>query len=264
MVNYVGSKHRIAKQIIQYYPSHKIYVEPFGGSGSMFFYKQISEKEVYNDINQHMANLFRVLRSEEKTQKLIRMFKYVVNSTDFALEAYHNYNSEDLDDITRAFYTIYMLESGRGMFDKYACLDGVRTLSIKGERIIKKIEAIYNRFKNVVIENVDWKDCFSRYDSKDTFFYCDPPYIVSTSKLFYKKEFQHEELINTIQICNGMVIISNYENELYNERLKDWKKVCFKRHITVNIAGNNKKEQIEAIWIKPNCLARTNQMVLDM
>jgi DNA adenine methylase len=32
-------------------------------------------------------------------------------------------------------------------------------------------------FDDVVLENLDWADVFEKYDSEDTVFYCDPPYV---------------------------------------------------------------------------------------
>lgn len=271
MFIYVGGKHSIAKWLIQYYPEHKIYVEPFGGAASMFFYKKESEKEVYNDINSAMANLFRVLRDEEKTNKLIRMFEYFVHSVEFSLEAWENYQNQEKSDIERAYYTIYLLQTGRGHFNKYASLNGVRSLESNQENITKKIKEVHRRFKNVVIENVDWKDCFRRYDSEETFFYCDPPYLVYDIKRIYKDamtEKEHLELLEKIKECKGMVIISGYDNELYKKELEDcgWAKKQYKTSVKFSIhensRKNNKGERIETIWIKPNCLSKTQQLLL--
>ena len=43
--------------------------------------------------------------------------------------------------------------------------------------IFDRIEAIYERLDNVVIENLDWKHCVATYDRPDTLFFLDPPYL---------------------------------------------------------------------------------------
>lgn len=37
ILKYPGAKNRIANWIIEYIPSHKVYCEPFLGSGAVFF-----------------------------------------------------------------------------------------------------------------------------------------------------------------------------------------------------------------------------------
>lgn len=268
MFQYVGGKHSIANKLIQYYPEHKIYVEPFGGMATMFFYKEPSEKEVYNDINKNAVNLFRVLRDEEKTNKLIRMFEYFVSSVDFVEEAYKNYENPQVDEITRAYYFVYLLQNGRGHINKFANLNGVRNLETSRENIIEKIKAVHRRFEKVVIENVDWEDCFRRYDSKETFFYCDPPYLTEDTNRIYRNNMsitEHRKLLCKIKECQGMVIISGYDHPLYQYELEEhgWKKIQFKTKLKFAISKKAERERIETIWIKPNCINKTNQLTID-
>lgn len=42
IIKYPGSKFRIAKQIISYFPEHRTYLEPFFGSGAILFNKDRS------------------------------------------------------------------------------------------------------------------------------------------------------------------------------------------------------------------------------
>ena len=62
LLRYHGAKWRIAPWIISHFPQHRIYVEPFGGSGSVLLRKHRSEVEVYNDLDGEIVNLFRVAR----------------------------------------------------------------------------------------------------------------------------------------------------------------------------------------------------------
>lgn len=268
MFCYVGGKHSIANKLIQYYPEHKIYVEPFGGMATMFFYKEPSEKEVYNDINKNAVNLFRVLRDEEKTNKLIRMFEYFVSSVDFVEEAYKNYNNPQVDEITRAYYFVYILQNSRGLINKFSALNGVRNTETSKELIIEKIKAVHRRFEKVVIENVDWEDCFRRYDSKETFFYCDPPYLTKDIDKIYHNSMstiEHKKLLHKIKECQGMVIISGYDHPLYQYELEEhgWKKAQFKTKLKFSRLKKIERERIETIWIKPNCINKTNQLTID-
>jgi DNA adenine methylase len=41
------------------------------------------------------------------------------------------------------------------------------------------IRSAHTRLENVGIENKDFRDIFKQYDSSNTFFYCDPPYVAT-------------------------------------------------------------------------------------
>jgi DNA adenine methylase len=72
LLRYHGGKWRIAPWIISFFPSHRVYVELFGGGGSVLLRKGRSHEEVYNDLDSDIVNLFRVTRGngEELRRKL--------------------------------------------------------------------------------------------------------------------------------------------------------------------------------------------------
>jgi len=51
ILKYPGGKWRIADWIISHFPQHKVYCEPFFGSGAVFFSKSPSYIETINDID---------------------------------------------------------------------------------------------------------------------------------------------------------------------------------------------------------------------
>ena len=59
LARYLGGKNRIAPWIISFFPPHKIYVEPFGGSGAVLLNKQPAWMEVYNDLYDRVVNFLR-------------------------------------------------------------------------------------------------------------------------------------------------------------------------------------------------------------
>ena len=68
-----------------------------------------------------------------------------------------------------------------------------------------------------------------RYDTEDVFIYADPPYLPETRKGYlYKHEMsleQHKELLQVLSAHPGKVLLSGYDNELYDSLLPEWHKV---------------------------------------
>lgn len=84
----------------------------------------------------------------------------------------------------------------------------------------------FERLKNAQIECTDAITLIERYNHKDTLIYCDPPYLQSLrKKKMYQNEMSdeaHELLIDVLLKSKAKIIISGYDNEMYNERLSGW------------------------------------------
>ena len=84
---WVGGKQALFKTIIKRFPSdyrRRTYVEVFGGGGTMLLNKDRSVKEIFNDANGNLINLYRVVR--QQPEELMRRLTYVLNSkADFIL-----------------------------------------------------------------------------------------------------------------------------------------------------------------------------------
>lgn len=71
-VTWFGGKSRLASKIIAQFPEHHTYCEVFGGSGAVLLAKEPSKVEVFNDVDDSLVNLFRVLRDSELCRQLQR------------------------------------------------------------------------------------------------------------------------------------------------------------------------------------------------
>ena len=81
---------------------------------------------------------------------------------------------------------------------------------------VEQLPDIALRLARVQIENRPALQCVELYDSKDTLFYCDPPYIHDTrgDSKAYAYEMtneQHEELADALNAVKGKVALSNYD-----------------------------------------------------
>lgn len=87
LLKYPGGKWRIADWIISHFPEHKVYCEPFFGSGAVFFNKQPCYIETINDINGDIVNLFKVCR--DYPEELAK----AINLTPFARDEFISCNT---------------------------------------------------------------------------------------------------------------------------------------------------------------------------
>ena len=62
----LGNKKKIAHKIIEYFPDHKIYIEPFFGAGGMFFQKPKAKYNIVNDLDSDVFNLFQVVMNHKE------------------------------------------------------------------------------------------------------------------------------------------------------------------------------------------------------
>lgn len=82
ILRYHGGKWLLAPWLIEQFPSHRLYVEPFGGAASVLLRKPRCYAEVYNDLDDEVVSLFRVVR--DRGEELRR----VLQLTPFARREY--------------------------------------------------------------------------------------------------------------------------------------------------------------------------------
>ena len=106
---YPGGKWRISKWIISHFPKHKVYVEPYFGSGAVFFNKEPSYIETINDVDGNIVNLFKVCReSPDKLAQLIEL-------TPFSREEFEECYEIAVDDpVERARRTLVRFHQSFG------------------------------------------------------------------------------------------------------------------------------------------------------
>lgn len=226
ILKYPGSKWKIADWIISFFPKHKVYLEPFFGSGAVFFKKEPSYIETINDIDGNIVNLFRVCR--EHPQELAK----AINLTPFSRDEFISCYEQSAEPIERARRTLVRFHQSFGTTNSLK--NSWRNVQTYGGPRCATMwnclpEAIINcctRLKDAQIENKDAIELIRRYDDEDTLIYIDPPYPQELRKKnMYKYEYsleQHKELLKIIKQSKSMIIISGYDNELYNTELADW------------------------------------------
>jgi len=233
-----GGKGVLSPMFAPYFPEHETYVEPFGGGASVLFYKEPTKKEVYNDLNPGLVNFFRHLQDPDSFR---RIFSKAIFSP-YAREEYYNFrdNWDKESDLVDQAYQWWLVgkQSFSGHFGSswsFSSNSGSKNKSMvlttsSWISVLNRFNKIHERFKNVIIENMDALDLLDKYDSEGTWFYTDPPYLGTTRsggdyQYDFKDDVLHEKLLKKLCKVKGKVMLSGYPSELYDSLLKDWRKV---------------------------------------
>jgi len=231
-VNRMGGKYYLTGWITQYIPEHTCYVEPFCGAGHLLFSKEFSQVEVLNDSDSHLIGFFELLKDDTKRSKLIQTLDNMLYSRSLWQEIRSRWKQGNLpqDEIERAAWWYYL---NRTTFSGDQKRGGFAMPSITGRNPVQSfrnavdsLKAIAERLRNVCIENLDYQECIRRYDSKDTLFYCDPPYL-NTEDYYGKGCFtleDHHKLAELLQGIKGHAMVTHYQNSLYDDLYKGWQR----------------------------------------
>lgn len=254
-----GGKWKLAPWIIAHFPPHRVYVEPFGGAASVLMRKPRAYGEVYNDLDEDVVNLFRVLQNEGTASQL----RSKLNLTPFAREEFETgYLSCD-DPIEKARRLVILCFMGFGSNGhNRAIRTGFRSNSNRSgttpahdwANYPDRLPDIIDRLRGVVIENRDAVEVMTQHDSIETLHYVDPPYVWETrsSAMHRNRCYTHEldeeghtKLLMFLTTLSGMVVLSGYPHASYDAALADWLRVECEAH------ADGALDRTEVLWINP-------------
>lgn len=209
---YPGGKSRFASWILEYVPEHTCFAEVFGGAAGVLVNKDpdSSDVEVYNDRDGDLVHFFEVLR--ERPQELVHWLERVPYARavhdDWVEKFYNGYRPND--DVKRAgqFFTLRYTQWGAA----YDSPGGFGTSKVQSEaqaftNKIATLERFAERFSDVIVENLDWQEVLSKYDSEETVFYCDPPYAAPDQR-YQVETVDHEQLAGELAQLDGEWLLS--------------------------------------------------------
>ncbi len=253
-----GGKFNHLQWLLPLLPECHHYCEPFAGSAAVLLNREPSPVETYNDIDGEVVNFFQVLR--DQPDKLIR----AIGLTPFAREEFHRAVESDptkLTDVERArlFYVrarqartglAQTATLGRWANCKKTSRAGMSGAVSRWLGAVDSLPEIAERLLRVQIENRPAIDIIKLYDSPETLFYCDPPYLHSTrgddkAYAFEMDEEEHKELAAVLRRCKGMVAISGYRNDLMDELYDGW----FRFDAPVKKTHSVKELRQECLWM---------------
>ena len=251
ILRYHGAKWRIARWIIDKFPEHHSYIEPFFGSGAVFFKKDPAPIETINDISGDVVNLFRVVR--EQSDNLAR----AVFATPYSREEYEQCCISSSDDpVERARIFLVLHWQGFGYRD---CTKSGWKRDVNGReaayamrewyRLPYSIISVVDRLKTAQIECRPALDLIQEYNKPNVLIYCDPPYVMETRRgKQYANEMTDQDHVRLLKALNdhkGTVAISGYDCNLYREMLSGEKWTRYE----INALAERGAHRTEVLWL---------------
>lgn len=257
-----GGKHYIAKKLwkIAQQAPHTHRVEVYGGSLAFTLATEpTGYSEVVNDIHQDLMNFWRVLQDPYLFARFHRKATATPFCQAFWIGAGHDLSDARLEPWERAWaFFVRCRQSLAGRMNSFAPLSKKRTRQQMNEQASAWISAVamlpevHKRLQRVVILNKPDLEVLHSEDDMHTLFYLDPPYLPETrnAPTVYQNEMTKENHINMLAVIThfkAKIMLSGYDNDLYNLALAGWKKHTFQ---LPNNASHSiqKPRKTECVW----------------
>lgn len=235
-ISWVGGKKQLRKEIIKRFPVEGVekYVEVFGGAGWVLFGKEPHKKEIYNDINGELVNLFRMVKYHPDA--LEAELAFMLNSREEFFRQ-KMMPPERLTELQRAARLYYLIRASYGSnANTYGC-------KFRDVSVIKNLQEVHKRLANVLIENKSFEEIIQRQDGEGTLFYLDPPY--HGTEKFYEMENgfgedKHRELAELLRNAKGKWILSYNDDSFVRELYQDFRieEIERKNNMGMAVGGN--------------------------
>ena len=256
IVRQYGSKWRMATRLINLFPEHRVYVEPYMGSAAVFLSRKPAEVEILNDLDSEVVNLFEVVRDHREE------LERVVRGTPYSEEEFHKAASLEADapglgKVERA--RRFLVRSHQGVLRQqgkpsFSVAPGEKARdSVKiWNKLPEHFEAARDRLKYARILNRDALAVIRERNAADVLLYVDPPYLSNTrTPEQYRHEMtdaDHEEMMGALIAHKGPVFLSGYASAEYDSKLEGWESVTLRGY-------SSRGARAEVVWMNAKAAA---------
>jgi DNA adenine methylase len=272
-IKWFGGKGSMTAKLLPLLPPHGKYVEVFGGGASLLFAKPPALEEVYNDLDAGAANFFRVLKDPsgfERLYALASLTPYSREEYDICRRMWESC-TDDAERAYRWFVVARMSFSGRFGCGWSSVISssarGMASSASSWTGALRALPLAHERLQNVAVEQMDFRRLLSLYDSPETLFYLDPPYVPDTRRAGeYRHELcekDHGELVQMLLSMKGRAMLSGYAHPVYRPlELSGWGRIDFPvacqavgRTRASGLVGEGRvksmQPRVESLWISP-------------
>ena len=200
----IGGKSKIANILIQLFPKHTVYVEPFVGAGNIIYRKPRSNIEVINDLDQDMYHIFKGIQERGRWIDTHIQKKYLSREQFESIK-----HKKDVISLLLKYHCSYL---GKGETYNHSGRDVNSIWRVN-------FSELQDRLHGVQIYNRDFRDIVKHFDSPSTFFYLDPPYENTKD---YTNYVSPEEIYTTVKKIRGKFLLSYNDSPRIREIFKDF------------------------------------------
>lgn len=233
------------------------FCDVFGGSAAILINRLPAPVETYNDIDTELVNFFKTLRDDGP--ELMRAIGLTPFSREELIRACECEPGLSERERARRFF-VRARQTRTGLAQRssegrwaHCVLTSRAGMAGAVSRWLGSVDGLAEitlRLQRVQIENAPALDVIRRYDTPDTLFYLDPPYVHSSrgDTSAYENEmsdYQHIELAEVLSDIRGRAVLSGYRTTLYDRIYKDWRRV----DAPARIANSVRQPRQESLWI---------------
>lgn len=243
-ITYYGGKQNMAKHVLELMPSHRTYVEPFFGGGSIFFMKEPSKVEVINDLDDRLITMYRVMKTKFPT------FKAMLDATlhsrsEYRLALQVMKSPQDYSDMRVAWATYIACNASYS--SKIGAGWAFSRKSNMAKRIARKLEDLTDetmeRLRYTSIESQDALRVIEYWDTPETLFYLDPPYPEGDCGHYTKGKDIYYDLLEVLPSIKGKFILSSYPSEHISQLWDNYHYPHKEYETTISGNGNNRRQE---------------------
>ena len=238
-----GNKFPMREEIIGLIPPHKRYVEPFVGSGAIFYNKTLAAENILNDL-------------DENTYKQHQLLKGAPSNPDLYPSGLNN-----LTAIKRFYKRTPRTHAEKLIHEKIEACNGFSGSPVRKSygihrkadpvKILKNLDFYKARLRKTKILNRDYVEVVAKYDSASTFFFFDPPYEKTRSIYGYgqHKEFDYDRLVEVLRSIKGKFLMTINDSPRIRQSFKEF---------------NLKGTKVYARWSRKTKMAEDRRELLVM
>ncbi len=233
------------------------YCDVFGGSAAVLINRPPAPVETYNDIDSELVNFFETLRDDG--QELIRLISLTPFSREELVRACEYEQGLSKRERARRFF-VRARQTRTGLAQRssegrwaHCVLTSRAGMAGAVSRWLGSVDGLAEitlRLQRVQIENAPALEVIRRYDTPDTVFYLDPPYVHSSRGDIAAYEYEmsddeHVDLAHALSSIRGRAVLSGYRTTLYDRIFEDWRRI----DAPVRTANSVRKPRQESLWV---------------
>jgi DNA adenine methylase len=259
LLTYQGNKRRVVNNLLPLFPKHNYYVEPFFGSGSVFFNKEQAEFNCLSDIQASLINFFRVV--QKHTEEFCRVYNEITydifDENLFKVLKPQQLIQTDQTDIERAvdFLKLNKLAFGGSSSRDNKTFglhkgDGRQSVLVNPEKLIKRAQLMKEKLQGALVLCRSWDYVvylIEKNDNKENiFFYLDPPYLSQAD--YCAGTFELEDLLKIREFMTQTkckVALSLNEEPQTNKIFSKFEKTVVQEIKYLTSRVNNKQEAVK-------------------